>query len=53
MLQTAQGLYDEILKKSSAINQIPRVPDHTLGQDAEKEVTWRLDEAQVQDQVKA
>ena len=53
MLPTAQRLSDEILKKSSAINQIPGAPDPTAGQDAEEENTWHLDEAQVQDQVKA
>ena len=40
-------------RKSSAINQIPGAPDPTAGQDAEEENTWHLDEAQVQDQVKA
>ena len=72
VLPTAQKLSDEILKKSSAINQVcfnnhPSVlslfircllqiagaPDPTAGQDAEEENTWHLDEAQVQDQVKA
>lgn len=53
VLPTAQKLSDEILKKSSAINQIAGAPDPTAGQDAEEENTWHLDEAQVQDQVKA
>ena len=53
VLPTAQRLSDEILKKSSAINQIPGAPDPTAGQDAEEENSWHLDEAQVQDQVKA
>ena len=33
--------------------QIAGAPDPTAGQDAEEENTWHLDEAQVQDQVKA
>ena len=53
VLPTAQRLSDEILKKSSAINQIPGAPDPTAGQDAEEENSWHLDEAQVRDQVKA
>ena len=53
VLPTAQKLSDEILKKSSAINQIAGAPDPTAGQDAEEENTWHLDEAQGQDQVKA
>ena len=53
VLPTAQKLSDEILKKSSAINQIAGAPDPTAGQDAEQENSWHLDEAQVQDQVKA
>merc|ERR1719427_302412 len=53
VLPTAQRLSDEILKKSSAINQIPGAPDPTAGQDAEEENSWHLDEGQVQDQVKA
>ena len=35
------------------IFQIAGAPDPTAGQDAEEENTWHLDEAQVQDQVKA
>ena len=53
VLPTAQRLSDEILRKSSAINQIPGAPDPTAGQDAEEENSWHLDEVQVQDQVKA
>jgi len=53
VLPTAQRLSDEILKKSSAINQIAGAPDPTAGQDAEEENSWHLDEGQVQDQVKA
>ena len=53
VLPTAQRLSDEIIKKSSAINQIPGAPDPTAGQDAEEENSWHLDEAQVRDQVKA
>ena len=53
VLPTAQRLSDEILKKSSAINQICGAPDPTAGQDAEEENSWHLDEAQVRDQVKA
>ena len=53
VLPTAQRLSDEILKKSSAINQIAGAPDPTAGQDAEEENSWHLDEAQVRDQVKA
>ena len=52
MLPTAQRLSDEILRKTSAINQIPGAPDPTAGQDAEEENSWHLDEGQVQDQVK-
>ena len=52
VLPTAQRLSDEILKKSSAINQIAGAPDPTAGQDAEEENTWHLDEEQVQDQVR-
>ena len=52
VLPTAQRLSDEILRKTSAINQIPGAPDPTAGQDAEEENSWHLDEGQVQDQVK-
>ena len=53
VLPTAQRLSDEILRQTSAINQIPGAPDPTAGQDAEEENSWHMDEGQVQDQVKA
>ena len=42
-----------MITKPCSTFQIAGAPDPTAGQDAEEENTWHLDEAQVQDQVKA
>ena len=51
--QSGESHNDEEDDLSVILSQIAGAPDPTAGQDAEEENTWHLDEAQVQDQVKA
>lgn len=53
VLPTAQRLADEILKKSSEINQVAGAPDPTAGASVDDDNCWHLDAEQVRDQVRS